>query len=114
MVLKQSKVLHHVKLNIKPATCFAVLATLSRFEKHKQRRISAGYLKALNSVAADDELTEILTAAEDLELDGDGAEWHRYLVRRIDGVLKTIASQGTIEQDIAPIQNPTVVGNWRR
>ena len=70
--------------------------------------------KALSSVAADDELTQISTAAEDLELDGDGAEWHRYLVKRIDGVLETIASQGTIEQDIAPIQNPTVAGNWRR
>ena len=114
MVIKRYRILHHVKLNIEPATCFAMLATLSRFEKHNREHIASGYLKALSSVAADDELTQILTAAEDLELDGDGAEWHRYLVKRINGVLETIASQGTIEQDIAPIQNPTVVGNWRR
>ena len=114
MVIKRSRILHHVKLNKEPATCFAVLATLSRFEKHNREHIAFGYLKALSSVAADDELTQILTAAEDLELLGDGAEWHRYLVKRTDGALATMAPQGPTEQDIEPIQNTTVVGKRRR
>ena len=88
MVIKQLRIFHHVKLNIKPATCFAMLATLSRFEKHNRKHIASGYLKALNSYAAYDELTQILTAAEDLELDGDGAERHRYLIKRIYGALE--------------------------
>ena len=57
----------------------------------------------MGSVAADDEATQVLMAAEDLELDGDGAERHRYLTKMINGVLETIASQGIIEQDIAPL-----------
>ena len=60
-----------------------MLATLSRFETYNREHIASGYLKALSSVAADDELTQILTAAEDVELGGDGAEWHRYLVKRM-------------------------------
>ena len=44
--------------------------------------------KGAGSVAADDEATQILTAAKDLELDGDGAERHRYLIKRKNGVLE--------------------------
>ena len=55
-----------------------------------------------------------MTAAKDLGLDGEGAERHRYLTKRIDVVLGTVAPQGIIEQNIAPIENPTVARNWRK
>ena len=64
-------------------------------------------------VAADDEETQILTAAKDLELEGDGAERHRYLIKRIDGVLERRRHKAPKSR--MPHQyKPTIVGDWRR
>ena len=51
-----------------------MLVTLSRLGERYGEQNASAYSKALSSVAGDDELTQTLTAAEDLELDGDGKE----------------------------------------
>ena len=63
--------------------CFAMLVTLLRLEERYGEQNAWAYSKALSSVAADDESTQILTAAENLELDGDGKEWRRYTIAPI-------------------------------
>ena len=55
-----------------------MLITFSRLEdRHGEHNVSA-YYKALSSVAADDESTQILTATENLDLDNDGKKRRRY------------------------------------
>ena len=55
-----------------------MLITLPRLEdRHGELNVSA-YYKALSSVAADDESTQILTATENLDLDNDGKKGRRY------------------------------------
>ena len=82
---------------------FAMLVTLSRFEERNGEHDASGHAKALKSIATDDARTQILTAADGLELDRNGKERRCYLIERINSIPKTTASQGTIEQHIAPI-----------
>ena len=103
MVFKRSRILKRVKLEIKVMNRFAMLVTLSRLEERNGEHDASGYAKALNSITADDGWTQILTAADGLELDGDGKERHGYLSERINWIPKTTASQGNIKQNIAPI-----------
>ena len=103
MVIKRSRLLPRMKLEIKLMNRFAMLVTHSRLEERNGEHHASGYAKALSSIAADDKRTQILTAADGFELDGDGKERHGYLIERIDGIPKTTASQGTIEQNVAPI-----------
>ena len=103
MVIKRSRILQCVKLEIKLMNRCAMLVTLSRVEEHNGEHEDSSYAKALNSITADDEWTKILTAADGFELDGEGKERHGYLIERIDGIPKTTASQGNIKQNIAPI-----------
>ena len=92
-----------MKLEIKLLNRFAMLVTLSRLKERNGEHDASGYAMALISITADDEWTQILTAADGFELDGDGKERRGYLIERIDGIPKTTASLGTIEQNIAPI-----------
>ena len=72
MVIKRSRILDRVKLEIKQMNRFAMLVTLSRFEECNGEHDASGYAKVLDSNIADDEWTQILTAADGFELDGDG------------------------------------------
>ena len=103
MVIKRSRILQRVKLEIKLMNRFAMLVTLSRLEERNGEHDASGYTKALSSITADDEWTQILTAADGFELDGDGKERRGYLIERINGIPETTASQGTIKQNVAPI-----------
>ena len=92
-----------MKLEIKLTNRFAMLVTLSRLQERNGEHDASGYAKALSSIAADDERTQVLTAADGLELDGNGKERHRHLIKRIHWIPEKTASQGTMEQNLAPI-----------
>ena len=77
--------------------------TLSRLEERNGQHDASGYATALNSIAADDERTQVLTAADGLELDGKGKERRRRSIKSINGIPEKTTSQSTIEQNRAPI-----------
>ena len=51
-----------------------MLVTFLRLQERYGEQNASAYSEALSSVAADDKLTKILTAAEDVDLDGGGKE----------------------------------------
>ena len=60
MVIKRPRIFQYVQHQIKLNDCFAMLVTLLRLEERDGEHVASGYAKALNSITADDEWTQIL------------------------------------------------------
>ena len=91
-----------------------MIVTLSGLEKRYKELKASVAAKALSQVAADDEGTQILKAADGLALDGDGKSRRRHLIKRTDALLDTTASQGHESADQSTNINQPVLNNWRK
>ena len=69
--------------------------TLRGVEKRYKELNASVAAKALSQVAADGESTQILKAADGLELDGNIKARRCHLFKRINALLDVTASQGT-------------------
>ena len=87
--------------------------TLSGFEKRYKELNASVAAKALSQVAAGDEGTQILKAANGLELDGDGKARRRHFIKRTDALLDTTSSQGHENADQSTDINQSIVNNLR-
>ena len=72
--------------------------TLSSLEKLYRELSATVAPKALNKVAADNEGTQILKAANGLELDGDGKATRCRLIQKINALLGAMASRGMLNR----------------
>ena len=91
----------------------AMPVALSGLEKRYKELNASVAAKALSQVAADDEGTQILKAADGLELGGDGKARRRHLIKRTDALLDTTASQGHESADQSTNINQSMVNNRR-
>ena len=91
-----------------------MLVTLLRLEERYGEQNASADAQALSSVAADDELTQILKAADGLELDGDGKARRRHLIKRTDALVDTSAPQGHESADQSTNINQCMVNTRRK
>ena len=91
-----------------------MLVALSGLKKRHRELNASVDAQALRSVATEYECTQILKAADGLELDGDGKARRRHIIKRTDALLDTTASQGHENADQSTKVNQAMVSNRRK